>query len=426
LEKVAAGLTLVYEESAPCSFCQYVGARQERWAIVLSKLYSYSGMIELDVRDLDRQAIRFESRLNRIKTSPGNDAIVWYPYRTLAIFPILDKLLTGPRRKLLELAAGDPILDIGCGDGSMAFFLESLGCNVSAFDNPHTNHNQMRGFVALHSTLRSSVTFHAIDLDSQFSLPDDISGLAILLGVLYHLKNPYYALEALATRARYCLLSTRIAQRTPEGVALNKESLAYFLAPGEANGDWTNYWIFSEIALRRLIERTGWTVRDFLTTGVTRGSDPVREDRDERAFCLLESERCPRFSVRLLDGWHALEQNRFRWTQRRFSISLKCPPLLKPSRLRFTFRLTTPGPICLSAGINGTSAGQETFIGVGAHSFNIELPNGALSVSLVRIDFCTEKNVPAVAFDERELALLVVFWEPGLDQADTTLPFELI
>ncbi|MDP9172104.1 MAG: class I SAM-dependent methyltransferase, partial [Acidobacteriota bacterium] len=196
----------------------------------------------LDITELHRLAQLFETRVNGIKASLATQEIVWYPYRTLTVFNILEKLLSGPRRRFLEIAAGDPILDLGCGDGALSFFLESLGCDVIAVDNPHANHNEMRGFTALRSAFNSSVAFEAVDLDSQFRLPGDIFGLTVFLGVLYHLKNPYYVLDELAARSRYCLLSTRIAQRTPKGNPMKDESLAYFLAPGESNNDFTNYW----------------------------------------------------------------------------------------------------------------------------------------------------------------------------------------
>jgi tRNA (mo5U34)-methyltransferase len=378
-----------------------------------------------DIAELSRQAQRFEGRLNRIKAALTSRGIAWYPYRTLTVFSILEKLLTGPRRRLIDIAAGDPILDLGCGDGDLSFFFESLGCEVLAVDNPHTTQNQMRGFMELHAALKSSVRFEAMDLDSQFCLPDDVFGLAIFVGVLYHLKNPYYALEALATRARYCLLSTRIAQQTPKGNPMQGESLAYLLAADEANDDATNYWIFSETALRGLLDRTGWTVCDFETSGASRGSEPARLDRDQRAFCLLESRRCPRYSVKLLEGWYPLEQSCFRWTERCFSIQINRPHLIKFSTLLFNFRLPTPGPVTLSAAVNGMSMPPATFATEGDQSYNIKLPRDAVKASTIRVDFAVDKCLPAGAFDERELALLVPFWKPGLNQADTVLPFHL-
>jgi tRNA (mo5U34)-methyltransferase len=378
----------------------------------------------LDIFELQERARLFDERIKGIMADLAPEKIVWYPYPTLLTFSILDKLLTGPRRYLLDLAGGDPILDIGCADGGNSFLLESLGCQVLAVDHSHTNHNQLRGFNALRAALKSSVSFQAVDLDTQFALPDDMYGLALFLGVLYHLKNPYYVLEALANRARYCLLSTRIAQRTPQGISMQNEPLVYLLDPDECNNDATNHWIFSETALRRLLHQAGWNVRDFMTTGATRGSEPGRTDRDQRAFCLLESRVCRRYSVKLLAGWHPLEQSSYRWTERRFSIELRRPPSTAFASLRFDFRLPGPGPVTLLATVNAIPVPPETFAGEGDHSYRIQVPREVLSTSPIRFDFAADKCLPP-SMDERELALLVPFWKPGLDEADSILPFQV-
>jgi tRNA (mo5U34)-methyltransferase len=378
-----------------------------------------------DVKEIERQAILFEKRLNQIKESLAPQEIVWYPYRTLAVFSILDKLLTGPRRQLLDLAAGDPILDMGCGDGGLSFFLESLGCDMRAIDGYHSNHNHMRGFTELRTALKSSVPLEIMDFDSQFRLSEEVYGLAICLGVLYHLKNPYYVLETLAARARYCLLSTRIARQTPRGTSMKDEPLAYLLDPCESNNDATNFWIFSEKALQRLVDRTGWNVLDFHVTGVIHGSEPARLDRDGRAFCLLESRICSRFWVKLLEGWHPLEQSSFRWTERRFSVELKRPPLVNLSTFRFDFRLTFPGPVVLRVKTNGIDLPPATYTTEGEHSYSAKLLREALKNTSIRIDFEVDKCFPGGTLDERELALLVVFWKPGLETADALLPFQL-
>ena len=378
-----------------------------------------------DIKELERQSIAFERRFNEAKESLAAQGIVWYPYPTLKVFSILARLLTGPRRHLVDLAAGDTVLDIGCGDGGISFFFESLGCQVRALDSYHTNHNHLKGFLELRTVLQSSVPLEVMDLDSQFTLPDDPIGLAVCLGVLYHLKNPFYVLEKLAAHARYCLLSTRIAQRTPAGRRMDDEPLAYLLGPGETNNDWTNYWIFSETALRRLLDRTGWNILDFLNTGAVRDSDPTRGDRDERAFCLLESRTCARYSVRLLEGWYALEENSYRWTERRFSIEIRRPALLKPSMLRFNFRLVGAGPVTMAAAVNGEAAEPARFTGEGEHCFEIAIPKKAREAAAIRFDFEAAGEVPGRGVDERDLALLVAFWRPGMDGANTIVPFEL-
>jgi tRNA (mo5U34)-methyltransferase len=134
------------------------------------------------------------------------------------------------------------------------------------------------------------VGIHEVDLDSQFRLPRERYDLVCLLGILYHLKNPYFVLEQLARRTRYCVLSTRVARQTADGrVRLDGAPLAYLLAPDECNNDATNFWIFSMPGLLRLVDRCGWNVVAQRTVGDTRRSNPSANDHDERAFLLLES-----------------------------------------------------------------------------------------------------------------------------------------
>ncbi len=82
----------------------------------------------------------------------------------------------------------------------------TLGCKVQVVDYAPTNFNLMQGVKLLKTALSSSVEIHDVNLDSQFLLPEKSYSLVIFLGILYHLKNPYYALETLAKSANYCLI----------------------------------------------------------------------------------------------------------------------------------------------------------------------------------------------------------------------------
>src|ERR1700692_4701800 len=170
-----------------------------------------------DIRQLRTSVHEFERRLNAVKKNcslpAGRD---WYPFDTFSTIDILEGVLTGERRKLLALTEGYPVLDIGCGDGGLSYFFEDLGVPVHAIDHPATNYNGMEGVRALKAALRSAVEISEVDLDHQFVLPRQTHGLVLLFGVLYHLKNPIYVMEELSIRAKYCLLSTRIARLTPD------------------------------------------------------------------------------------------------------------------------------------------------------------------------------------------------------------------
>ena len=141
--------------------------------------------------------------------------------------------------------------------------------------------------------LGSSVGIHEVDLDSQFHLPGEYD-VALFLGILYHLKNPYYAMEQLARRVRRVFMSTRVMAfdrpvDEPGALDISAKPLAYLVGPAEANNDATNYWMFTETGLKRLLDRCGWNILQYKTAGAVGRSDPWSQDGDERAFLLLES-----------------------------------------------------------------------------------------------------------------------------------------
>ncbi len=222
----------------------------------------------------------------------------WYPYSTLRNVALLEKLSEMAGLQLLDLCRGahEKVADIGAADGDLAFFLEKQGLSVDVIDNEYTNFNGLKGARTLKEALNSSVAIQSVDLDSQFSFTEQKYNAVFFLGILYHLKNPFFVLESLAQVTRYCFVSTRIAKQTGDGQPLSKYPVAYLLGPQECNNDDTNFWIFSEQGLKRLVDRTGWNLLSYLTIGDTAASTPADPQRDERAFCLLE-KRPPSISA---------------------------------------------------------------------------------------------------------------------------------
>jgi 2-polyprenyl-3-methyl-5-hydroxy-6-metoxy-1,4-benzoquinol methylase len=219
----------------------------------------------------------------------------WYPYHTLQNVGVLEQLLASTGLDFFHFCQGPhgKIADIGGADGDLAFFLEKMGFTVDLIDNERTNFNQLQGARILKEALHSNVRIRTVDLDSQFTLCNEKYDAIFLLGVLYHLKNPFFVLEKLAAVARYCFLSTRIARQTDNGQPISQGPIAYLLGSKECNNDSTNFWIFSDEGLKRLINRTGWSLLSYLSIGATANSTPADPERDERAFCLLRSEMVP-------------------------------------------------------------------------------------------------------------------------------------
>jgi tRNA (mo5U34)-methyltransferase len=276
--------------------------------------------LDIDIGELRRRATAFRSKIAEVRR--GIDGVKFYPYDTLANFDALDRLLTGDNRRFLRLAEGGAVADVGAADGDLAFFLETLGCEVHIVDNGPTNFNNLRAARALKKAFESRAQIHEVDLDSQFSLPQEKYGLVFFLGLLYHLKNPFYAMERLARSARHVVLSTRVAQyaqpltqsyaepssrlwrlasralrRLPLPIPVPASGMtriaglpvAYLVDERECNNDPTNYWMFTVDGLRRLLRRCGWEILDFTTTGNTLASDPASQHGDERAWCLARS-----------------------------------------------------------------------------------------------------------------------------------------
>jgi len=321
----------------------------------------------------------------------------WYRYDSLSNLAPMSDLLSECH---LELAREKGLLDAGCGDGDLSFFFESLGCDVVAMDHPGPNHNGMRGVRRLREVLNSRVEIREVDFDSQFSPLDRRFWLTLFLGALYHLKNPFYALETLAKCSEYCLLSTRIARRFPVvGRAPANASLAYLLDADELNADDSNFWIFSEAALRRLLKRTRWSVCEFLTLGDTANSDAVSIAHDERAWCLLRSEY-GLANVNLVSGWNDAEPGGWRWTERSFAIRAMGPAS------RVTLNLYIPDEaVVRPLGLTIRSAGRALPPAVFEHAGLQTLVRDVAGDQL--IEFELERAFPGDERDPRERGIVV-------------------
>jgi SAM-dependent methyltransferase len=359
-----------------------------------------------DVGGLRLAGETFAAELQELKARVTVPDYGWYPYQTLAALPVLCELLEPVYEEVRGAAAGTGVADIGCGDGDLAMLFARLGCPVDAIDHAESNFNQLRGVATLRRELGLPVAACDIDLDGPFELPRADYGLALFLGTLYHLKNPFYVLENLAARADWCVLSTRIAQTTAGGTRMEDEPLAYLLGAREANNDPTNFWIFSFAGLTRLLERAGWVVAGHRRLGSTSGSDTVSPDADERVFVLAKSRaRHPELYVRPLEGWHPIENDAFRWTARRFSLEVTLPEAAHEFALRFliTDAVAAAGSVRISCAAGGVEAGVITCSGADRIEFRGRFP---ARDTTQRLEFTVESNFRPEG-DARDLGVCV-------------------
>ncbi len=363
---------------------------------------------------LAQNLAEFEPRIDKARAQVNDPSLTWYAYYSLANVNFLQQLLDKAGLDLKEMAGKRRILDIGCADGEMAFFLESLGHSVCAVDYPATNANQMRGIRALKTQLGSSVEIVEADLDAGLRLPngDERYGLAIFLGLLYHLKNPFLVLESLSRVADYCVLSTRVARFTAgRATEIHNEPVAYLLDRGEANNDVTNFWIFSEAGLRRIIRLTGWDICSFLRVGNTETSDPVTAEGDERFFCLLR--RSAAFTNgKLGQGWFEPETDAdWRWSGVSFDAEFPAP-VAASSEFDLRFYLTEQhvaheGAVTLRVSANGQSITAREFRQSGHHRLQVPVGGKLVHDGLVAIHVDVSPRHPTKAPDPRDLGVIV-------------------
>ncbi|MEO5924369.1 MAG: methyltransferase domain-containing protein [Bryobacteraceae bacterium] len=367
---------------------------------------------------LKDQSQRFHKQLQETKrNTPLHPALKWYPWTSLGQFDILDDLLQGDTDALLKMIGHAPALDVGCGDGDISFFLESLGARVEAVDNAPTNYNALYGVRALKEALNSPLHIHATDIDTHPNFPSAHYGFALMLGVLYHLKNPYLVLEELAKRSDYIFLSTRIAQLAPDRKTnYGGNPVAYLVEEDELNADYTNFWIFTEEGLKRIVRRAGWDIMHYAASGNVSKSDPVTPEGDSRAYIVAKSRLSGRpVGFRLLDGWHHLESERWRWTGRKFAVEVDVAAH-ESATLQFAFYLPEPvlaqhASITLSAQASGEPLPPATYSSPGEHTFSARLSN--LKPGTVRVEFELDRSIGPAPSDPRELGLQVDFSNPS-------------
>jgi len=287
-------------------------------------------------------AAAFRKRLRAIRRDvPG---IAWYPYDPLASLE--------PLREIeLPLGAG-PLADIGCADGDMAFFLESLGFEVDAIDNSAANHNGLRGAGTLRDALGSRVRIHDIDLDTSSRCPE---ALQLRLLSRHPVPPEESILRAGEPGARDLPHAAEHARGAGGGRGHADSHAAGGLPARHARGQQRSHQLL-DLQRGRLEAHPGPRRMEHYRLdhhGSTERSDPAT--RDERAFCLLESRYASRIEGELLHGWHAIEEGGWRWTERRFAVR---PSGSGPA---VSMSFTALQPVTLAAAIDGEPVAPQRY-----------------------------------------------------------------
>ena len=183
--------------------------------------------------------------------------------------PILDALGLPPDLR------GKRALDIGCSDGYFSFELEKRGAEVVAIDFvPET----YTGFATARTILGSRVDYR---MDNVYNLTHDDYGrfdVVLFLGVLYHLRKPLAALDAIRSvmhEGAQLFVGTMLIDEyflLPDGSTTTLDAVNPLLKnvplwqayPGDTlNGDFTNCFAPNRRALEAALEEAQFRVDDF-------------------------------------------------------------------------------------------------------------------------------------------------------------------
>jgi tRNA (mo5U34)-methyltransferase len=156
-----------------------------------------------------------------------------------------------------EAVSGKSVLDIGAWDGYFSFDAERRGAaEVLATDNfcwSGPGWGNKSGFDYAHAKFKSRVTARDIDVFDLVSQKVGVFDVVLLLGVLYHLKNPFGGLEQLSKLTReFAVLETVVDELD------NPHAVMRYYLDNELGGDPTNFFAPNYKCLEYMLRDVGF------------------------------------------------------------------------------------------------------------------------------------------------------------------------
>lgn len=121
----------------------------------------------------------------------------------------------------------------------------------------------------------------------------------------------------------------------------------------------------------------------------------------------------PSAASQLIEGFHGLEQNTWRWTAKNFKVALKPPAGAYRAGASLVLHFIFPEvslqrlkSITLSAKIDGIALRPESFTAAGDHEYRADVPMQVLKKGAVNVDFMLDKTISPTQADPRELGVI--------------------
>lgn len=152
-----------------------------------------------------------------------------------------------------------------------------------------------------------------------------------------------------------------------------------------------------------------------LVTGCKRKATPVETIEEPSAtLATMVHVADPATAGQLVNGFYDVEQNSWRWTMGKFSVALRPPAEAAQKGANLVLRFSVPEPVIqklsavtISATVDRTMVGPETFSKPGDQVYRREVPAAAFSGQSSNVSFVLDKFLPAGSVDQRELGIVV-------------------
>jgi hypothetical protein len=145
-----------------------------------------------------------------------------------------------------------------------------------------------------------------------------------------------------------------------------------------------------------------------------RHPNPMATIEEESALASVVSMADPAASSQLLSGFHAVEDNAWRWSMKKFTVSLAVPPAAAAQGGSLKLKLTLPDVIAdrmrgvsVTASIGDRKLGSFVVAQTGDHVAAFDVPAQLLNASAIIAGFELDKAIAPQTQDSRELGLII-------------------
>lgn len=123
----------------------------------------------------------------------------------------------------------------------------------------------------------------------------------------------------------------------------------------------------------------------------------------------------PKAQAQLVSGFYDIEQNAWRWAQKKFSVALRPPLGAAQKGATLTLKYTVPDvilsklqSITITPTVNGTALAPETISKAGDYTLTRDVASTLLTGDSARVDFALDKALAPSESDQRELGIVVL------------------